>query len=81
MAGVVHLRTPEEMLGYIKEEIAETIDEVKLLGVTHVGAATDALVSELGDVLFSVVMAVFLAARDFHIDVASVFQAALPMVG
>jgi len=75
-------RTPEEMIGYIKEEIGETIDEVRILGVadTIQGATTDALVSELGDVLFSVVMAVFLAARDFHVDVTGVFQAALPMV-
>jgi len=71
-------KTPEEMIGFIHEEVSETKEELaQLEGGDSTEKVRLALVSELGDILFSVLMAIFLSARDFRVDVEAIFQEAL----
>ncbi|CAE8728548.1 unnamed protein product, partial [Polarella glacialis] len=68
--------TAKALLRFLLDEIEEVSQEVAVLSAAGAGGAGQlahfgALASELGDLLFNALMAIYLAARDYGLDAAA----------
>merc|ERR1719353_2850808 len=58
----------EELLQHLKDECREAMQEIQRIVAPFQVHQAEALVSELGDIVFCIFMAIFLAARDFSFE-------------